>query len=338
MTRTRLAAALVAGALATSACAADAAPGSTGAAASADPGAAASAAATAAASVDNCGTEVPLGTAPARIVAVKSTTTELLIELGLADRIVGAAFLDGPLEPPYTDDAVEVPVLSEFLPGQEATLALEPDAVFAGWESGFAADGVGERDDLAARGVLTYVAPSACKAPGYQPDPMTFDLLFDQIAEAGEVFGAQDAATDLVARLRDSLDAVEPDGRGLTALWYSSGTDAPYVGAGIGAPQMMMEAAGLTNVFADVHDTWTSATWEAVIDADPDVIVLVDASWNTAASKIEMLEDNPATAALSAVRAGAYLVVPFAGAEAGVRNAETVGSLVRQLRTAAPED
>ncbi|WP_062517055.1 putative F420-0 ABC transporter substrate-binding protein [Demequina gelatinilytica] len=287
--------------------------------------------------VDNCGVEVESEGTPTRIVAVKSTTTELLVELGLADAIVGAAFLDGPIEPPYTALDAEIPVLSEFLPGQEATLALEPDAIVAGWESNFAADGVGERAALAERGILTYVAPSACKEPGYQPDPMTFDALFDQIEEAGELFGATDAAAALVARMSTDLDTIEPDARGLSALWYSSGTDSPYVGAGIGAPQMMMEAAGLTNVFEDVHDTWTSATWEAVVEADPDVIVLVDASWNTAEDKIAMLEDNPATAALSAVKDGTYLIVPFAGGEAGVRNVETVASLVDQLATAVPD-
>ncbi|WP_062305942.1 putative F420-0 ABC transporter substrate-binding protein [Demequina subtropica] len=287
--------------------------------------------------VDNCGVLVESAGTPTRIVAVKSTTTELLVELGLADAIVGAAFLDGPIEPPYTTLDSDIPVLSEFLPGQEATLALEPDAIVAGWESNFAADGVGERDALAERGILTYVAPSACKEPGYQPDPMTFDALFAQIEEAGELFGVPDAAATLVTRMSTDLEAIEPDGRDLTALWYSSGTDSPYVGAGIGAPQMMMEAAGLANVFEDVHDTWTSATWEAVVEADPDVIVLVDASWNTAEDKIAMLEDNPATAALSAVKAGAYVIVPFAGAEAGVRNVETVASLVDQLATAVPD-
>ena len=94
---------------------------------------------------------------------------------------------------------------------------------------------------------------------------------------------------------------------------------------------MIMDAAGLTNIFADVHDTWTSAGWEQVVAADPDVIVLVDATWNSAQKKIDLLESNPATSQLTAVREQRYLTVPFAAGEAGVRNADAVASLGDQL-------
>ena len=110
------------------------------------------------------------------------------------------------------------------------------------------------------------------------PNPLTFDEVFREFEEAGAIFGVPDAAADLVAEQRAALDAIEPNDDGLTALWYCSGDDTPFVGAGIGAPQMIMEAAGLENVAADVEDTWTSMGWEAIVAADPDVIVLVDAA------------------------------------------------------------
>ena len=94
---------------------------------------------------------------------------------------------------------------------------------------------------------------------------------------------------------------------------------------------MIMDAAGLTNIFADVHDTWTSAGWEQVVAADPDVIVLVDATWNTAADKITMLESNPATRELTAVREHRYVTVPFPASEAGVRSASAVTSVAEQV-------
>ncbi|GAB3138443.1 putative F420-0 ABC transporter substrate-binding protein [Marisediminicola antarctica] len=281
--------------------------------------------------IDNCGTEVDTAAAPERIVTIKSTSTELLIALGLADRVIGSAFQDGPVPEEWAAAAADIPVISDFAPSQEAVLELEPDFVFAGWESMLTAEAAGDRASLAGLGIGTYVAPSACKESGYQPEKLTFDEVFAQIAEAGRVFHAQEAAADLVAEQRSALEAIESDDRGMSALWYSSGTDTPYVGAGIGAPQMMMERLGLTNVAADVADTWSPLGWEAIIDADPDVIVLVDASWNTAASKIELLESNPATAALGAVQSSRYLVVPFAAGEAGVRNVSATANLAQQL-------
>ena len=128
---------------------------------------------------------------------------------------------------------------------------------------------------------------------------LTFDEVFREIQEAADIFGV--SADDLLAAQREELSQITRDDRGLTALWYSSGTDIPYVGAGLGAPQLVLETAGLANIAGDIDMTWSSYGWESIVAADPDVIVLIDADWNTAASKIELLAGNPATAALSAV-------------------------------------
>lgn len=281
--------------------------------------------------VDNCGTEVTVDAPPQRIVTIKSTATELLLSLGLADRMVGTAFADGPLPDDLADAAADIPVLSDKVPGQEALLAAQPDFVYAGWESNFSADGAGDRGTLQQLGIGTYVSPAACKEADYMPDPLTFDGLFDEFRQTGSLFGVEDRAEELVSQQQAALEAVTPADAGTTALWYSSGSDTPYVGAGIGAPQMIMDAAGLTNIFADVHDTWTSAGWEQIVAADPDVIVLVDADWNTAQSKIDLLESNPATSQLTAVQQHRYLTLPFPATEAGVRNVDAVVSLTDQL-------
>jgi iron complex transport system substrate-binding protein len=72
-------------------------------------------------------------------------------------------------------------------------------------------------------------------------------------------------------------------------------------------------------------------SWEAIVDAEPDVIVLVDAAWNTAESKIELLESNPVTAALPAVQQQRYVILDFPSTEAGVRNVDAVAAIVEQL-------
>jgi iron complex transport system substrate-binding protein len=288
--------------------------------------------ATAASTVDNCGTTVKLGTDPQRIVTIKSTSTELVLALGLGSKLVGTAFSDGPIPSRWAAEAADVPVVSDQAPSQEAVLALEPDLVFGGWESNFSADTAGDRAALAKLGVATYVSPAACQEPAYQPAKMTYDLLFSQFAEAGKVLGAEQAATDLVTEQRAELAQVAKAKAGTTALWWSSGDDTPFVGGGIGAPQMVLDAVGLTNVAAAEKKTWTPLGWEAIVDANPDVIVLVDATWNSAAKKIETLESNPATAQLSAVKNHRYLTVAFPAAEAGVRSVAAAQTLSEGLK------
>jgi len=300
------------------------------------PSAAATATRFAPVTADNCGTPVTVTAPPKRVLTIKSTATEMLLALGLQDSMVGTAFADGPVPAAVAAAYGSVPVLSDNVPGPEAVLAAAPDFIYGGWESNFSADGAGDRAALAALGIASYVSPAACQEACYQPDPLTLDAVFVEIREVASVFGVGDRAEALITQQKALLAKVTPPATATTALWYSSGSDAPYVGAGIGAPQMMMDAVGLTNIFADVHDTWTSAGWEQVVAADPDVIVLVDATWNTAAKKIEMLEANPATSKLTAVREHRFLTIPFPAAEAGVRNADAVVDLSAQLAALSP--
>ena len=279
--------------------------------------------------IDNCGVAVTLARAPMRVVTIKSTATELLLSLGLADRIVGIGFQDGALPDDLKDAGAGLKVLADKLPAQEVVLATEPDFVYGGWESNFAADGAGERPTLATLGVASYVSPAACRT--IKPAKLTFDGLFGEIEEMGTIFDVGDAAEALVDRQQADLAALVPDSRGLTAAWYSSGTKAPYVGAGSNAPAMIMEALGLHNIFGDVDDGWISASWEAIVDANPDVIVLVDAAWNSATQKMKLLAENPITSRLDAVVNQRYLVIPFPASEAGVRNVPATVAMAKQL-------
>jgi iron complex transport system substrate-binding protein len=282
-------------------------------------------------SVDNCGTPVEFDAAPERVVTIKSSTTEMLLALGVGDRVVATAYPDGPVPKEFAADAPELPVLAERVPSQEVVLEQEPDLVYAGWESNFAADGAGERDSLEALGVHTYVSPSACKGEGYRPNPLTFDEVFAEIREVADIFRVPEAAEELIAEQSALLDQVKPIGGEASALWFSSGTDTPFVGAGIGAPQLILDSLGVTNIAGDIEDSWAPFNWEAVVDADPDVIVLVDADWNSVEQKIQVLESNPATANLSAVKNSRYLTIDFAATEAGVRTAPAVAELADQL-------
>jgi iron complex transport system substrate-binding protein len=281
--------------------------------------------------VTNCGTPVSFAKAPERVITIKSTSTEMLLALGLGDRIIGTAFQDGPVPDQWAADAAGLTSIADKMPGEEAVLDLEPDLIYSGWESAFTADSVGTRDELAALGVAGYVSPAACQSAD-QPAKLGFDEIFDEIDEVGRIFHVEDTADTLIDEQRTALEAIEPVPGAHTAYWFSSGSDTPYSGGDIGAPQLVLETAGLTNIVSGVNATWTPLSWEAVIDADPDVIVLVDATWNSAAKKIAYLEGNPATAQLDAVKNHRYAIVPFAASEAGVRSVEAAASVADQVR------
>jgi len=281
--------------------------------------------------INNCGFSVRVEKAPERVVTIKSTATEMLLALGLGAKIVGTGFSDGPLPEPWAAAGAKIPVLADKVPSAEVVLETSPDLVYAGWESNFSGEGAGERQMLADLGVASYVSPAACKSAPYRPEKLSFEQLFEQIGEVGAIFGVSGQADALVAEQRAMLDSIKPSTAGLTAVWYSSGTATPYLGAGSGGPQMTLEALGLGNIMVDVKDSWASGSWEAVVDADPDVFVLVDAAWNSAAQKRKLLAENPATRNLDAVRNERYLVIPFPAAEPGVRSVPAALDLARQL-------
>src|SRR5690606_10858813 len=117
----------------------------------------------------------------------------------------------------WADAMAGIPVIADRAPSQEVVLEREPDLVYAGWESNFTADGAGERDDLAALGVATYVAPSACQSVD-QPDPLTWEHVFADLEELAAIFRVD--ASAIVSQQRATLEALEPVGDGRTALWF----------------------------------------------------------------------------------------------------------------------
>ena len=258
-------------------------------------------------------------------MTIKSTSTEMLLALGLGDRIVGLGFQDGPVPDIWENGPGRARCSSDKVPSEEVVLEQEPDLVYAGWESNFSPEGAGTRDDLerARRRQLRLAVRVPERGPAGKLPPG--DDIFSDIREVGAIFGVEDRARGARRTRRSAcwMRCSPNNGLGRTALWYSSGSDTPYVGGGIGAPQLLMETVGLENIAADIDATWAPFNWEAVVDADPDFIILIDAAWNTADHKIDVLESNPATAQLTAVRFGNYLILPFAASEAGVRSVES---------------
>ncbi|WP_432974302.1 ABC transporter substrate-binding protein [Dactylosporangium sp. CA-233914] len=277
----------------------------------------------------NCGTPVTIAKPPARAVTMNQPATEIMLALGLQDRMIGTAYLDDRVLPEYAAAYAKVPVLAEEYPSKEKLLETEPDFVYASFAGAFGDEGVGDRAEWQKLGVGTYVSTAGCPK-GVRPAKLTMDDVFAEIRDIAAVFGVRERAEALIADQRARI-AKAASAKGGKVLWWDDGSDAPSVGACCGSPAMIMSAAGVTNVFADLDGSWADTSWETVVERNPDVIVLIDASWNRAADKRAFLEKNPTLKDLPAVKDKRYVILDFSSTSAGVRNVLAVEALARGL-------
>lgn len=230
--------------------------------------------------VENCGREITVESAPERIVGLSPAQTELLVRLGVADRLVGQAQTAmHELPEDVAADASEVPELStDAPPAREQLLDVQPDAVVAPTEYEFTAEqGFATIDQLTDAGVTTYVAAGGC--PERRSTGEVTDL-FTDLEALGSIFGVQAAAAELVAETRGDLEAVEKAvedrPRPTVAQLFVEGKTLSAIGAGVESD--MIERAGGDNVFKPDEDLFAQffsaiVSPEEVAARNPDAIV-----------------------------------------------------------------
>lgn len=193
------------------------------------------------------------GDAPERIVSLSPTSTEVLFALGVGDRVVAVDDQsDFPEDAPQTD-------LSGFDPNLEAIAGFDPDVVFLSNDVDGLIDGLESLDIEVA----------------VQPAATTLDDVYDQIEQAAQIVGADDAGEDLAEQLRTDIDALveaAPDADGLR--YYHeldpnlfTATSDTFIGE-------VYALFGLDNIADEAgEDTpFPQLSPEFVVDADPDVI------------------------------------------------------------------
>lgn len=302
----------------------------TGCGADAKPAAAPPAVSAGPVAVTNCGTPVTIAAPPMRVVTMNQAATEIKLALGLQDRMIGTAYLDDAILPAYADAYAKIPVLAKEYPTKEKLLEAEPDFVYASYNSAFGDEGVGDRADWQKLGVGTYISPAGCPAQT-RPAKLAIGDVFTEIRELAAIFGVSDRGEKLIADHEGRIATAAGTARNVKVMWWDGGSDAPSVGACCGAPNMIMSAAGVTNAFADLTGSWGDTSWETVTDRNPEVIVLVDASWDPAAQKKTFLAGHRTLKDLPAVKQQWYVVIPFSSTTAGVRNVLGVEALAQGI-------
>ncbi|MFC3275605.1 ABC transporter substrate-binding protein [Agromyces mediolanus] len=293
--------------------------------------------AAAAVTIMNCGREVGIASEPTAVVGMSPSQTELLLRLGLADRLVGQAqTATAPLPGDLTDEAAGIPVLSETTPpSREELLRVEPDFVFSPTTYEFTAEqGFASLEQLDEAGVAAYVATGGCfdrRMAG------TVDDLFVDLKNLGEIFGVQDAADGLIQEGAAQLAEIETAvaGRELprVAQVYVEGSTLSAIGAGI--EYDIVRLAGGDNVFspddpqfADFFAAQISP--ESLAALDPDALVFAVADAEQERATVDYLTRTFPT--LSAVRQGRLIPVSAADTFPGtLGNISVVREIAEQL-------
>lgn len=288
---------------------------------------------TAAISLQNCGRTVTLDGPAERAVTLNQGATESALSIGAEGQMVGTAYLDDTVAPQWQAAYAQVPALDEKdYPSREALLETRPDLVLASYSSAFDDKAVGSHESFDEVGIATYVSPFGCKDKSKRPS-VAWESIATEITDYGTLFGRESDADTVVTQMRETLAGIESaaPAKGKTIFWYDSGTDTPYIGGNAGGPQLIIDAVGGTNVFAKSDGAWLDGSWETVLAANPDVIVLADASWDTAEEKKDYLRNDPALKDLTAVRDDAFVVVPFSASTPGPRLIEGAALVSEQL-------
>jgi iron complex transport system substrate-binding protein len=301
----------------------------------------------AATTIDNCGHEVSVDAAPERVVSLNQGTTEILLSLGLEDRVVGTATWTDPIMEGLEEANEGVPRLADDNPSFEAVLNAEPDFVTASFVSTLGTGGVASREQFEELGVPTYVSPSDCAAgkdnesggDGSRSEPLTLDTVYGEIRDLARIFGVEERGEELVAELEGRVDTATADldaGDASLMYWFAN-SESPYLAGCCGAPGAITRAVGAHNAFDDTHDEWPQINWETVAERDPDVIVLGDLTRESqtaesADAKIEFLESGPATRDLTAVREGRYILLSGQAMNPSIRTVEGIEDVAAGLR------
>ncbi|MGW0172888.1 ABC transporter substrate-binding protein [Rhodococcus sp. NPDC003322] len=301
--------------------------------------------------IDNCGEQVVFEAPPKRAVSLYQSSTEILLSLGLADRMVGTSTWFDPVLPGLEADNQRVPRLADNDPSLETVLATEPDLVTSASAHTFTSAVVADRARFAQLGVPTYQSPSVCVDSTVSGEtvtrdaPLAIDTLYREIRELAAIFDVRDRGAALVAQLEERMAAARADageatrdGTGPTVAFWFSGLEAPYMAGCCSAPGLLAEETGAVNVFADARDDWPEVNWETLADRDPDVLVLGDLSrkrvdGDSLDTKIAFLESNPVTKELSAVRERRYVVLTGSELDPGIREVDAVEKLAAGLRS-----
>ncbi len=205
---------------------------------------------------DDTGQTVHLAQAPKRIISLAPHITELLYEVGAGSRIVGAvAYSD------YPEEAKRIPRVGGYRSlDMEAIAALRPDLIVA-WASG---NTPAQIDKLKQLGL-----------PIYLSEPKRINDIASSLARLGTLTGNNQVAQLAVAKFNRQLNTLRTNyaGRPPVRVFYQIWNSPLMTVSGEQIIGDAIRLCGGENIFAKQLTLTATVSLEAVLQADPEIIV-----------------------------------------------------------------
>jgi len=300
--------------------------------------------------IENCGAQVTFSKAPERAIGLGQNSAEVLLLLGLEDKMAGTAFWPSKVLPELAEANEKVKLLTVEFPTLESMLAENPDFVAAALPSLIGPSSkVAKRADFDGLGIPTYLSPGTCGTRndvgdeyGSRGQLWNMDLLYKEIDELSQIFDVADRGQALIESLKAreaALRASTPAGRDLSyVFWFSSPspTADAYLGGKNGASGFIAHLLGGHSAI-EAEAEWPTLGWEIIIAANPHVIVLASLDRNRweldkPEAKIQFLETDPAVSQLDAVKNKAIVVMDGQAMNPTIRTIYGAEQVAEQLK------
>ncbi|WP_420860345.1 ABC transporter substrate-binding protein [Algirhabdus cladophorae] len=287
--------------------------------------------------VQSCDRQVTFDAPPKAAISNDVNLTEMMLVLGLADHMVGYTGISGwkTLDVEMREGVAQLPELSAKYPTKEVLIGADADFYFAGWNYGMKVGGEVTPETLDPFGIKVYELTESCIHIG-EKSAASMDDMYADLLNLGAIFDVGDKAAELVAGYKADLESFTATLAPLEAaprvFVYDSGDDAPFTAGRYAMPNALIEAAGGTNIMNDFEKSWATVGWEAIVDRNPEVIVIVNYGDVTAAQKREFMTSNPAFADIDAVKNDRFVTLEYVEATPGPRNIKAVKTLAAAFR------
>ena len=287
-------------------------------------------------SVDSCNRTVTFDSPPQRAISNDVNLTEMMLVLGLSDKMVGYTGISGwkTLDEEMRLGVKQLPELSPKYPSKEVLVGADADFFFAGWNYGMKVGGEVTPETLKPFGINVYELTESC-IHIMTKKKVSMDDMYNDLLNLGLIFQIENRAKKIVDAYRTDLNNFTQRLELIAAkkvFVYDSGEDTPFTAGRYAMPTALIEAAGGINIMDDFQKSWGTVTWEEVIDRNPEVVVIVNYGKVTAEQKRKFMMSNPAFANIDAVKNDRFVTLEYVEATPGPRNIKAIKKLAKAFR------